>query len=384
MSPTPLKTHLLELLRRSGPITFERYMRLCLYHPELGYYMQGNERTGAGGDFFTSADLHPIFARLVARQASEMWELLDQPRPFTWVEMGAGRGLFACDFLSWTERALADFSRALEYIAVEPAPLQRSRIEARLAQAGLSGRARLLANLEELPSITGCCFSNELVDAFPVAVVTRRDGHLREIYVAANGEELREDTGRISDPATTAYVARYASRLDEGFRIEVNRHALSWARLVAEKLSRGFVLTIDYGDLAEHLYSPDRPRGTLLAYHGHTATEDFYSAPGESDMTAHVNFSALMDAGVDAGLELTGFTTQERFLLALGEANEFADLYDPGQSEVARLDARLKLKRLISPAGMGSIFKVLIQHRVVALPRLTGLKFVRQPDRMAA
>ena len=313
-----------------------------------------------------------------------MWDLLDQPRPFSWVEMGPGRGLFACDFLSWVERALPDFSRALEYVAVEPAPLQRGRIQERLTQAGLSGRVRLLANLEELPPITGCFFSNELVDAFPVAVVTRRDGHLREIYVAAEGEELREDAGRISDPSIAAYVARYANRLDEDFRIEVNRHAQPWVRLLAEKLERGFVLTIDYGDLAEYLYTRDRPRGTLLAYRGHTATEDFYRAPGESDMTAHVNFSALIDAGADAGLELTGFTTQERFLLALGETNEFADLYDPGQSEVARLDARLKLKRLISPAGMGSIFKVLIQHRIVALPKLRGLKFVRQPDRMAA
>jgi SAM-dependent MidA family methyltransferase len=384
MSPTPLKTHLLELLRRSGPITFERYMELCLYHPEFGYYMQGSERTGVGGDFFTSADLHPIFARLIARQAAEMWETLERPRPFTWVEMGAGRGLFACDFIRWAEKALPELSGALEYIAVEPAPLQRGRIQERLAQAGLSGRVCLLANLEGLPRVTGCLFSNELVDAFPVAVVTRRDGHLREVYVAAEGEELREDAGRISDPSIAAYVARYASRLDEGFRVEVNRHAQPWVQLLAGKLARGFVLTVDYGDLAEYLYTRDRPRGTLLAYRGHTATEDFYSAPGESDMTAHVNFSALIDAGAEAGLELTGFTTQERFLLALGEANEFADLYDSRQSEVARLDARLKLKRLISPAGMGSIFKVLIQHRVVALPKLTGLKFVRQPDRMAA
>jgi SAM-dependent MidA family methyltransferase len=113
----------------------------------------------------------------------------------------------------------------------------------------------------------------------------------------------------------------------------------------------------------------------LLAYRGHTTSEDFFSAPGEYDLTAHVNFSALVDAGRAAGLRLAGFTTQERFLMALGEDNEFAELYDPGQTELEKLQARLKLKRLISPAGMGSIFRVLIQQGGEARAELTGLKY---------
>jgi SAM-dependent MidA family methyltransferase len=157
--------------------------------------------------------------------------------------------------------------------------------------------------------------------------------------------------------------------------MEANLTAVEWIRSVAAKLARGFVLTIDYGDLAQLLYTADRPRGTLLAYRGHVASEDFFASPGEQDLTAHVNFTALVDAGKEAGLSLTGFTSQERFLLALGEANQFADLYDPGQSEIERLDARLKLKRLIHPEGMGTIFKVLIQHKDVAAPQLSGLKF---------
>jgi len=135
------------------------------------------------------------------------------------------------------------------------------------------------------------------------------------------------------------------------------------------------VLTIDYGDMANRLFTLDRPRGTLLAYHGHSANEDYFTAPGETDLTAHVNFTALIDAGKSAGLEVAGFTTQEKFLLALGEANQFADLYDDGQSDVEKLNARLKLKRLISPEGMGNIFKVLIQQRGMANISLTGFKF---------
>jgi SAM-dependent MidA family methyltransferase len=377
LSATRLKSLLLETIRRSGLITFEQYMNLCLYHPEFGYYTQGRERTGVAGDYFTSADLHPIFARLVARQAAEMWELLGRPPGFTWVEMGAGRGLFARDFLSWVKRALPDFAATLDYVAIEPGPKQRARISERLREAGLEGAVRLRASLEEIEPVTGCFFSNELVDAFPVAVVTRARGHLKEICVASEGNQLREELSSPSDPAIAVYVACYANQLEEGQRVEVNRQALQWVRAVAGKLVRGFAITVDYGDLAEHLYTADRPRGTLLAYRGHQTSEDFFSAPGECDLTAHVNFSALIDAGEEVGLDFTGLVTQEQFLMALGEANEFADLYDPGESEVEKLRARLKLKRLVSPAGMGDIFKVLIQHRGLPAHQLTGLKYRR-------
>lgn len=394
--PLTLKTRILEELPRAGPMTFARYMGLCLYDPNLGYYVQGHDRTGVAGDYFTSSDLHPIFARLVARQAAEMWEALGRPRPFTFAECGSGRGLFALDFLVWAKQTLPDFFAALAYTAIDPAhstslraPSEsrgacaragpQARFRERLREKGLEGALHLAADLEQLaPASAGCFFSNELVDAFPVSVVTRAGGHLKEIYVTAKGDRLCEVPGPLSDPALAAYVARYAHELEEGQRVEINLPALQWIRLVAGKLARGFVLTIDYGDLAERLYSPGRQRGTLMAYRGHRASEDFFSAPGECDLTAHVNFSALIDAGKGAGMHFTGFTTQEAFLLALGEPNEFADLYDPAEDEVQKLQARLKLKRLVSPAGMGNIFKVLIQHRGVPHPQLTGLRYARR------
>jgi SAM-dependent MidA family methyltransferase len=381
LAHVPLKSHLLDQIRRKGPVPFEHYMELCLYHPDFGYYMQDRERTGVRGDYFTSPDLHPVFARLMARQAVEMWEVMDWPAPFTWVEMGPGRGWFARDFLNWVRATQPDFSAVLDYIAIEPGLRQRARLGDKLKEDQLTSRVRLLANLEELEPVVGCFFSNELVDAFPVAVVTRAGGRLREIYVSAEGEELREKPGLISSPEIAAAVARYAHDLQEGQRVEVSRRATQWIRAVAGKLARGFAVTIDYGDLAEHLFTSERPRGTLLAYRGHTVSEDFYGAPGEQDLTAHVNFSALIDAGSAAGLSLTGFTTQERFLMALGEGNQFADVYDPGQSEAERLQARLKLKRLINPEGMGNIFKVLIQHQGLVAPHLVGLKYERKKTR---
>jgi SAM-dependent MidA family methyltransferase len=365
-------------------MTFERYMELCLYHPEYGYYMRGRERTGIGGDYFTSSDLHPIFARLVARQAAEMWETLGRPAPFQWVEMGAGRGLFARDFLGWTRQALPEFFTALDYAVIEPSPRSRALWLDRLATEHRGDSLRVLADLEALQPVTGAFFSNELVDAFPVSILTRSGGHLKEVYVTVEGEDLREVLGPISDSTLAAAIARYSNQLEEGHRVEVSRRAVQWMHSVAEKLMRGFVVTIDYGDLAERLFTANRPRGTLLSYRGHRVSEDFFSAPGERDLTAHVNFSALIDAGREAGVETTGFTTQEHFLMALGEGNQFADLYDPAQNGAEELEARLKLKRLIFPGesegpgaagGMGNIFKVLIQHRGVGGPKLTGLKF---------
>ena len=359
-------------------MTFEQYMALCLYHPEHGYYMQGRERTGVKGDYFTSPDLHPIFARLMARQAVEMGEALGRLPRFAWVEMGPGRGWFARDFLRWVRSAQPEFFQALGYIAIEPGSHQRALLHERLTEDGIESKVEILENLEQIGQQTGCFFSNELVDAFPVSVVTRMGGRLKEIYVIADGDELREKVGAISRTEVAAYVARYAKAIEESHRVEVNLRAAQWVRTIAEKLARGFVVTIDYGDLAPNLFTPDRPQGTLMSYRQHVVREDLYSAPGEQDLTAHVNFSALIDAGREVGLDLTGFTTQERFLLALGEENEFGDLYDPGQNETEQLQARLKLKRLINPEGMGTIFKVLVQHRGIASPQITGLKYQRQ------
>jgi len=372
---------LLDLIRRAGSLSFERYMELCLYHPEHGYYMQGGERTGMRGDYFTSPDLHPVFARLIARQAGEMWERLGRPPRFTWVEMGPGRGYFSHDFLAGAKHQNPAFYDAIEYIAVEPSERQRAHLRERIAAADFAPNIRIVPSLGEVDQVTGCFFSNELVDAFPVHVVTRSSGRLKEIHVAAKGGRLIEKIGPMSGTELAAAVARYAPDLEEGHRAEINLRAAEWMRAVAARLGRGFAITIDYGDLAPRLYTLDRPRGTLMAYREHSAGEDFYRSPGETDLTAHVNFSALIDAGNEAGLELAGFTTQERFLLALGEENAFRDICDPGESEIEQLQARLKLKRLINPEGMGNIFKVLIQQRGVEPAKLTGLKFQNSNER---
>ena len=141
--------------------------------------------------------------------------------------------------------------------------------------------------------------------------------------------------------------------MQEGQQAEVCLEACRWIENAGRALERGFVLTIDYGHEARALYDERHNRGTLLAYRDHTVTENLLDAPGEQDLTAHVNFTALDLWGRRAGLERTGLVTQSQFLVALGRANEFADLYEPGQTEVEKLRARLLLKNLIHPEGLG-------------------------------
>ena len=375
---SPLEEILIAHIQRHGRIRFCDFMALCLYHPEHGYYMQNETRTGKEGDYFTSADLSPLFARLVARQVEEMWRRLGRPSPFTLVEMGTGRGLFAQDFLAWTAETAPEFHRALRYVLIETNPRRTADALEKLRAAHPEKQVKAVENLNALEPVTGCFFSNELVDAFPVSWVARAEGHLKEVYLTRQESGFREELGPLDSTQVAHYVARYAHETDEGCRVEVNLAAVDWMRTVAEKLRRGFALTIDYGHLAPQLYRIGQPRGTLLAFRRHRAGEDVYAEPGRRDLTAHVNFSALIDAGTEAGLELTGFTTQEKFLMGLGEQDQFENVLAPEGTEAQKLEARLQLKRLLNPEDMGEVFKVLIQHRGVEELNLAGLKYASQ------
>jgi SAM-dependent MidA family methyltransferase len=318
-------------------------------------------------------DVHPIFGRLLARQLAEIWELLGRPQAFWAVEAGAGTGRLAKHVLEFAARELRDFYASLHYVALEPSVPRRAAHPASLGPHAMGGRAISAAELPEEIS-TGCVFSNELLDAFPIHRVARERGALREIYVALEGEEFGERLGPLSTPALAEYFQAQGIELREEQQAEAGLDACEWIAGVGRRLGRGFVLTVDYGHEAAELYDERHLRGTLLAYQQHRADEDFFRAPGEQDLTAHVNFTALDLWGRRAGLERTGCVAQAQFLLALGRSNEFADLYEEGQGEVERLRARLLLKNLVHPEGMGETFQVFIQHKGIEAPRLTGLE----------
>ena len=368
---TPLAGLLAERIRQRGAIPFAEYMRECLYHPEHGYYSRPEAKRFA--DFYTSVDVHPIFGRLLARQFGEMWALAGKPQPFWVVEAGAGTGRLARHVLDFAARELSGFYGALRYVAVESSAARRAAHAALLAAHGEGGRASSAAELpEQIP--VGCVFSNELLDALPVHRVVNEQRTLREMYVALDGEEFCEQLGPPSTLALVEYFRAQGIELREGQQAEAGLTACEWIGDAGRRLHRGFVLTVDYGHEARELYNERHMRGTLLAYHQHRAGEYFYRAPGEQDLTAHVNFTALDLWGRRAGLERAGLVSLAQFLLALGRGNEFADLYEEGQSEVERLRARLLLKNLIHPEGMGETFQVFIQYKGVETPLLTGLE----------
>jgi SAM-dependent MidA family methyltransferase len=367
---TPLAELLAERIRRFGPITFAEYMRECLYHPIHGYYSQAEARKFA--DYYTSVDVHPIFGRLLARQFSEMWEQLGQPREFQLVEAAAGTGRLAGQILDFAVAKLPEFYEALRYVAVERSPARCDQLATRLKQHTVRQRCETRIDMPTKIAV-GCIFSNELLDALPVHRVAQEEGMLREVFVASDGGSLREVRAPLSTCAISEYFAAQKIALMDEQQAEAGLEACDWITEIGRRMERGFVLTIDYGHEAADLFDSHHMAGTVLAYANHRASEDLFAAPGEQDLTAHVNFTALRLWGERAGLRTLGLVPQMAFLLALGQRNEFADLYDEGMGEVERVRARLQLKTLIFPEGMGERFQVLVQEKGVGGVKLTGL-----------
>ena len=366
---TPLAELLADRIRRFGPLTFADYMRECLYHPVHGYYSKAESKRFA--DYYTSVDVHPIFARLLTRQFAEMWERLGHPVQFMLVEAGAGVGRFAGQVLDFCETKLPAFYEALRYVAMERSALRREQAALHSQRHAVSGHFSASA---EIPAhiAAGCVFSNELVDALPVHRVMMDGGAMKEIVVGFRDGRFIDVLAPLSSCAISEYFAAQEITLSEGQHAEAGLEACDWISEIGRRLERGYVLTIDYGHHAAELFDEHHMRGTLLAYQNHRASEDFYSSPGEQDLTAHANFTALESWGKRAGLETAGFTSQTAFLLALGQGNEFADLYDEGQTEAEGVKARLQLKTLIHPEGMGERFQVLVQRKGVDASQFTG------------
>ncbi len=326
-------------IRRSGPVSFRRFMEIALYAPGAGYYRRGalqiSEETGipsapAGrdpfgraGDFFTAEQIQPVFGILMGARIRQLYREMGQPSGFTVVELGAGR------------REMAEALSEWRYIPLD-------------------------LDSGELPaSFDGVVFSNEFFDALPVDVAVWREGAFRQQCVAL------DDAGRFvwreggPAPARVAdYLQRYFPPPEEGRCYEANLEALAWLERVRSALRSGFVLTIDYGYTRAE--SVRFPAGTLMGYRRHTARENVLERPGERDITAHVNFSALEEHGARCGLRTLGLETLASTLLKAGEEDQFGlalKAADPAE-EFRR---RMQLKTLLF--GMGETFRVLLQRK---------------------
>ncbi|HXF50221.1 MAG TPA: SAM-dependent methyltransferase [Dehalococcoidia bacterium] len=365
-----LRETILRRIDETGGITFREFMELALYHPLHGYYVT-REPMGRRGDYLTSPEVHPLFGALAGRQLRELWEAMGRPARFDVVEYGPGTGLLARDILRWASTRDTAFASAIRYVLIEASDTLLERQRRTLAALGLPDGAVSWADAPP-DGIEGCVLSNEFLDALPVHRVTVRDGRLLEVYVVRDGDGFAEALRPPSTPEIEAYFDRLALRPGEGCDAEVNLAAVRWMRDVARALRRGFVLTFDYGYPAEELYAPWRTQGTLLCFYRHNPSTDPYARIGRQDITASVDFTTLMRTGEEEGLTTLGFTTQARFLAALGigEAIERVQREDPSALEeyYAR---RRAVTELLDPAGLGRI-RVLAQGRDVGTPRLTG------------
>jgi len=371
-----LRRFILSQIEKGGPLPFSRFMEWCLYHPEYGYYQSKGVTIGKQGDYYTSPSVSPVFGHLIAKQLFQMAEILGGDA-FDLVEMGGGRGFLCEDILDWVEKTSPDFYQHLRYHLIETSSPFLKEQRKRSSEKEREGRVFWIDSKlfeEGKVQIQGCFLSNELVDAFPVHRVILDQGKLREIYVTHRNGQFEEQWGELSDPRIASYFHSMDITLQEGQKAEVNLLALEWMESVARCLQRGFVLTIDYGYLAEELYAPHRREGTLLCYFQHEASENPYERLGEQDITSHVNFTSLIRKGEEVGLRFTGLVPQYRFLIGLGILEQMETL-GKELSELDGLKLRLSLKHLIEPEmGMGEVFKVLIQHKGMDQPQLDGLR----------
>jgi SAM-dependent MidA family methyltransferase len=321
---------------------------------------------------------------MVAKQIHQMWALMGETSGFRIVEFGSGKGLLCHDILRYLRKENPDFFESLSYRMVETSPFSRREGENLLLENGFGEKVQWVTT-KELESknsrVQGCILSNELIDSFPVHLVTLREGYLREIYVTHGDGGFREEIGALSSDKLGNYFEELGVFLNEGQRAEVNLMALDWMEMVSRILTKGFVITIDYGHEAENLYSPFRRNGTLLCYHGHTWNDNPYERIGLQDITSHVDFTSLMTKGKEMGLRRAGFTTQYRFLLGLGFLKELERLCGENESSLEGIRNRLAMKTLILPdGGMGDVFKVLIQHKGLDNPQLDGLRDMKPSE----
>ncbi len=366
-----------EIAARGGWMSFARYMELALYAPGLGYYSGGSHKFGGhhtGGDFLTAPELTPLYAQALARQVAQ---ILAASSPLV-MEAGAGSGKLAADLLL----ALDALGCAPErYQILELSGELRARQQATLAEQAPQFADRV-EWLDELPEkFSGCLVGNEVLDAMPTHALRWEEGdggEGSEPNVLERGVGLDDGHLVVAErPATGALLAAArAMPVLAPYRGETSLAARAWVSELARRLEKGAMLLIDYGLPRHELYHPQRDGGTLRCHYRHRVHEDPFWYPGLSDITSHVDFTAVAEAGFDAGLDVLGYISQANFLLncGIGELllQEKVGADDTAAADVSLADLRVRgaVNVLISPNEMGELFKVIALGRGMTGPLL--------------
>jgi SAM-dependent MidA family methyltransferase len=365
-------SELVEIIRNEigakGLISFARFMELALYHPDCGYYASGRANIGRRGDFFTNVSVGPLFGRLLASQFAEIWEKLGRPRDFKIVEQGAHDGVFAADALSALRRSAADCFAATSYCMIELFPIWRERQQRNLRE--FAEKTSWLASVDEIAPFVGIHFSNELFDSLPV--------HLIVSGGVANGATIWNEkfvTVAADDFAfATGNVGRSGLQLDHlgffpaGFETEVHLAAPKLMSEIAAKLSRGVILTIDYGFPRAEFYSLFRNQGTLQIRANQRKLSSPFEEIGLADMSAHVEWTSLTEAAQSIGVSLIGFTDQHHFLTGIISKSFPEADFDASEKRA--------LQTLLHPEMLGRNFQALALGKDFR-ETLSGFHFAR-------
>lgn len=359
-----------EITRAGGWMPFPRFMEVCLYTPGLGYYSGSATKLGSGlgdaSDFVTAPELTPLFGRALAHPVAE---ICAASAPAI-LEFGAGSGRLACDLLRELERldALPE-----QYAILDLSADLRAR-QKDLLERTVPHLASRVVWLDRLPDvIAGALIANEVLDAMPVHLIVWRGQQWHERGVALSDDGALRFADRMADAALQAGCVLHigdCSHLSEGYVTEINLAAPAFVASLAERLTRGAMLLIDYGFPAAEFYHPQRDGGTLMTHYRHQAHTDPLLLPGLKDITAHVDFTAVARVATEQGLDLLGYTSQANFLINCGIVGLIEA--DPDNA-AAWLPQANALQRLVSEAEMGELFKVIGLGRGIATP-VTGFQ----------
>ena len=342
-----------------GWIPFSKYMNLAMFAPGLGYYSAGAQKIGAAGDFTTAPEMTALFGATLAKQVAQVLNATAGAV----LEVGAGSGKLARDLLRSLQKQGCE---PRQYLILEPSPDLRER-QLALLQKELPEWISRLAWINKLPeNFVGVMIANEVLDAMPIDLVSWQSDGIFERGVAVSDDNFvwqdrKLEAGLLLDHARSINVTpNYVS--------EIHRAGAAFVRSLGDSLKHGAAFLIDYGFLHPEYYLADRNTGTLMCHYRHRAHTDPFFMPGAQDITAHVNFSAMMDAARSAGLEIEGYATQAKFLIACGITDQLGEI-DPS-SATQYLPLANQAQRLLSPAEMGELFKVLAVGRGIDFPLL--------------
>jgi SAM-dependent MidA family methyltransferase len=363
-----------DLIQKNGRITFAQFMQACLYSPRGGFYYSRGNRIST--HFGTSPTSHPVFGALIARQLEQMWHLLGDPPVFHVIEVGSGDGALAQSIVHACWRMAPRLAQVLYYVAAdyEPRWLQSpdhtfdgdngtgDGMSPSRRDAILGVQRVKTEGLRAFRNVVGCILCNELIDNFPVHRFAIQGGRVKEVFVTSAGGNLTEVLDEPSSPRIEARLTSLGVSLPEGYRGEVNLAMEDWTGQLSRALDRGFILTIDYGQLATDLYSRQHNQGTLVCYNRHVVSSDPYQHIGQQDITCQVDFTSLMRLGDRHGLATVGYALQSQFLTNLGFASFLDALQTQGLSAARTALSRMAMMTLVDPDEYGD-FKVLAQAK---------------------